>query len=68
MALSEIGKLVEKMQAERGLSDEKLADAAGFTKQNLYQIKRSKRPYLTTIHNLAKALNVEVDIFLACRG
>lgn len=68
MALSEFGKLIEKMQAEQGISNDRLAKAAGISRQNLNRVKRTARPWLTTVHNLAKALNLDVDIFLSVRG
>lgn len=68
MALSELGKLIETMQAEKGISNGQLAAVAGISKQSLHQYKRSRRPWLTTIHTLAKALNADVNIFLGARG
>jgi transcriptional regulator with XRE-family HTH domain len=67
MPLSRLGKLIEKMQAEKGISNDQLASGAGISRQGLYQLKRARRPWFMTIHKLAKALQADVDIFLDVR-
>ena len=67
MGLSELGKLIEKLQAEQGVSNELLAKKAGISRQGLYQLKKARRPWFMTISKLAKALDADVDIFLAAR-
>jgi len=67
MGLSELGKQIEKIQAEKGISNDRLASDSGISRQGLYRLKRERRPWFTTIQKLAKALESEVDIFLSGR-
>lgn len=68
MGISKLGELIERKQAQKGISNEKLAAEAGISRQGLYQLKRARRPWFMTIHRLAKALDEDVDIFLSVRG
>lgn len=62
--LSPFGKVIHRVQVEKGLSEGELAAKAGMTRQNLYRAKRATRPHIKTIHVIAKALGEPVDIFL----
>jgi len=65
---SSFGNQIERMQAKEGISLNELARKSGFSRQSLYRIKKSKRPHPTTVHKIANALGVEVDIFLPDEG
>jgi transcriptional regulator with XRE-family HTH domain len=53
-----------RIREERGLSQQRLADASGVNKATINQIERGRRsPNLETLEKLAGALTVEVGAF-----
>ena len=58
-----IGKKVELLQAERNVTNNELAKRMGIKAQNIPGIKRAKHVRVTTVHKLAKALDVPVIYF-----
>lgn len=62
---SEFGRKIEKLQAIQGMSTGELAKKIGLSITNVSQMKRSKRPRPVTIHRIAKAFDVDVDLFLS---
>ena len=62
---SELGKRIKHHRLNRGLTLQALADRTGFTKGYLSRIEKARKaPPVSTIINLATALNVSIaDIF-----
>jgi len=61
---SKFGKKIDRLQAEKGISVNELAVRSGFSRQSLTQMKKSRKPNMVTIHRIAKAFEVDVDVFL----
>ena len=61
--LSSFGKKIEIAQAEIGMSVTELAKKTGKSRQNIYILKKSKKPRAKTIHVFAKALGKPVTYF-----
>jgi transcriptional regulator with XRE-family HTH domain len=59
------GIKIKQLREERGLSLNDLADSAHLSKGYLSKIERAEKlPPFTTLHMLAQALGVEVEVFL----
>jgi transcriptional regulator with XRE-family HTH domain len=59
---TELGKIVQQYRINRGLTLQELAEKTGYTKGYLSKIENSeKAPPVSTIINLAKALNVSIS-------
>jgi transcriptional regulator with XRE-family HTH domain len=61
---SELGQVILKIQAEKNISNLDLAEKMGTLPQNVAKLKTRNSLQPKTLHRLAKALGVEVDIFL----
>jgi transcriptional regulator with XRE-family HTH domain len=61
---SELGQVILRLQAERGLSNNELAKRMNIQPQGVAKIKSRRSLHPRTLHRLAKALDVSVDIFL----
>lgn len=62
--LSDFGKKIEILQAERALPNAKLARKLGIFPQNIAQLKRVKKPRIKTVYKLSQALNAPVSYLL----
>ena len=61
---SALGQVIFKIQAEKNMSNLELAEKMGTYPQNIAKLKTRKSLRPKTLHRLAKALGVDVDIFL----
>lgn len=60
------GSLMKQLREERGMTLAELARLTGKTKGYLSKLERAgKLPPFTTLHTLAQALGVEIDLFLS---
>jgi len=63
--LNSFGKKVQKLRTDRNLSQEKLAEIAGFDRTYISLLERGVRnPSLVNVFRLAKALNITPDKLL----
>jgi transcriptional regulator with XRE-family HTH domain len=63
--LNSFGKKLQKLRTDRNLSQEKLAEIAGFDRTYISLLERGVRnPSLVNIVRLAKALNITPDKLL----
>lgn len=63
--LSSFGKRLQKLRTDLNLSQEKLAEIAGFDRTYISLLERGIRnPSLVNIFKLAKALNISPDKLL----
>jgi transcriptional regulator with XRE-family HTH domain len=63
--LNSFGKKLQKLRTDRNLSQEKLAEIAGFDRTYISLLERGVRnPSLVNIVRLAKALNIAPDKLL----
>jgi len=59
---SELGKRIQQHRINKGLTLQELAEMTGFTKGYLSKIEKSKKaPPVSTLINLAKALNISIS-------
>jgi len=66
MVLQNLGSRIREERQRAGMTQEKLAEAAGCNESYIGQIERGyKNPSLEIIVNIANALNVTVDYLLA---
>ena len=58
--MNQLGPTIKRLRTERGLSLEKLANAAGLTKAHVWEMERgnSANPSVSTLAGLAAALSV----------
>lgn len=63
MKRSELGQLIFKLQVERGLSNIDLAKRMNIQPQGVTKYKSRRSLHARTLHRLAKALDVNVDVF-----
>lgn len=61
--ISEFGRKIDFVCAERDLNDSDLARISGISRQAIYNLKRSEYPKGTTIYKIAKALHIPVSFF-----
>lgn len=61
---SEFGKKIEKLQLINGVSAGELAKKVGISRAGIYQLKKSKKPHIITIHKIAKAFDVDPGAFV----
>jgi transcriptional regulator with XRE-family HTH domain len=57
------GQIVDRLQAEKGINLVDLAKLTGMSRQTLHRVKKSKHPHMSTIHKIAKALEVDPSYF-----
>lgn len=63
--LDSFGKKLQKLRTDRNLTQEKLAEIAGFDRTYISLLERgSRNPSLVNIVRLAKALNITPDKLL----
>jgi transcriptional regulator with XRE-family HTH domain len=63
--LNSFGKKLQKLRTDRNLSQEKLAEIAGFDRTYISLLERGVRnPSLVNLVRLAKALNITPDKLL----
>jgi len=55
---------IEYRLAMTGMEQKELARKMGMSPQGVWQLKKSIRPRMATIHRLAKAFEVPVDVFM----
>lgn len=60
---STLGKKIDLLQAEKDITNVELANKMRIFPQNVAALKKRIRPRNSTIHKLAKALEVPVSIF-----
>lgn len=66
--MSELGPTIKRLRTERGMSLQKLGDAAGLSKAHVWDLERSAsdNPSVEALAGLAGALGVPaVDLFRA---
>ena len=62
---NDIGKRIKHVRNGRGITQEKLAEAAGITVQHMSNIENGNtRLSLTVLVDIANALNTDVSVFL----
>ena len=61
--ISEFGRKIDFVCAERDLNNSDLARISGISRQSIYNLKRSEYPKGTTIYKIAKALHIPVSFF-----
>lgn len=59
------GQTIERLQAERGLSNKDLARLIGVTPARISYMKNTNKPHPITVHRLSKVFDVDVSFFLA---
>lgn len=65
MDLTTIGKNIKKYRTEKGMKQEMLAEKANLTPNYIGMLERSdKLPSLTTLINIANALDITSDMLL----
>mgnify|MGYP003774834211 CR=1 FL=1 len=65
MLAIQFGKVLQDMRRNAHLSQEKLAELAGYDRTYISLLERGLRqPTITTLFNLAKALNVSASSFV----
>lgn len=65
MLVKVFGKVLTELRKNAGLSQEKLAELAGYDRTYISLLERGLRqPTLTTIFNLSKALGLNPHIFI----
>lgn len=61
----EFGKAVRKLRAQRGVTQQQLADACGLDLSYVGQVERGQRnPTLGVMHGIAKVLRVKLSALL----
>jgi len=65
-----VGRNVARLRGERGFTQEKFAEKAGFSQQYISDLERGKRnPTVITLYELAQALGVShVDLVMPDDG
>jgi len=65
-----LGKRVQQLREQRGLSVQELADRAGTTYQSIWRIERGEQrdPSVALTRNIARALGVGVDYLIDMFG
>ena len=59
---TELGKIIQQYRINKGLTLQELADKSGLTKGYLSKIEKAKKaPPVSTLINLAKALNITIS-------
>ncbi len=65
MLTIQFGKVLQGMRRDANLSQEKLAELAGYDRTYISLLERGLRqPTLTTLFNIAKALNVTASFIV----
>lgn len=56
------GARLQKLRKEQNISQEKLAELSGLHRTYISSLERGARnPTITTLHSIAKALNIEIS-------
>lgn len=61
--ISGFGEKLEKLMIRKGVNPGELAEKIGILPSNICQLKRARNPRPKTVFNIAKALEVDVDVF-----
>lgn len=66
LKVTRFGLQVDKLQAERGMSNKDLARRLGVTPSRVSQLKNTSKPHPMTIKKLSEVFEVDVAFFFVC--
>jgi transcriptional regulator with XRE-family HTH domain len=63
--LTEFGLNLAEILVDRGMTQKDLAEAAGYHRNRIYQLLRTKNPNKRTVVKLAKALRIRPSVLVS---